>query len=59
MFRCKDADLDHMRRNMIKRSAQRANGQQPTGEDLEFLAADTRTDVKYVTDVLKEAGLMK
>lgn len=59
MFRCKDADLDHMRRNMIKRSAQRANGQQPTGEDLEFLAADTRTDVKYVTDVFKEAGLMK
>lgn len=58
LFQYKDADLNHIRRNMIKRSAQRANGKQPTREDLEFLAADTKTDVEYVQEVLVEAGLM-
>lgn len=58
MFNCKDADLDHMRKNMIKRSALRAKGNMPTREDLEFLAEDTRTDVEYVRKVLKEAGIM-
>lgn len=58
MFRCKDADLDHIRKNMIKRSALRANGRIPTQEDLEFLAADTKTTTGYVKEVLKEAGLM-
>ena len=59
LFRCKDADLDHMRRNMIKRSALRAGGKEPTQEDLEFLAADTKTDASFVKSVLAEAGLMK
>lgn len=58
MLRCKDADLDHMRKNMIKRAVLRANGSKPTQEDLRFLAADTNTDVKYVKNVLMEAGLM-
>lgn len=58
MIRCKDTDIDHIRKNMIKRSALRANGKTPTKEDLEFLAADTRTDVEYVKKVLAEAGLM-
>lgn len=58
MFRCKDADLDHMRKNMIKRAVLRANGSKPTQKDLRFLAADTNTDVEYVKNVLMEAGLM-
>ena len=48
-----------MRRNMIKRSALRAGGKEPTQEDLEFLAADTKTDASFVKSVLAEAGLMK
>ena len=58
MFKCKDADLDHMRRNMIKRAALRAKGNTPTREDLLFLAEDTKTDIEYVKEVLTEAGLM-
>ena len=48
MLRCKDADLDHMRKKMIERAALRANGSRPTREDLEFLAQDTNTSVEYV-----------
>lgn len=58
LFTCKDADLDHIRKNMIKRSALRAKGNRPTQEDLEFLAADTKTSVEYVKEVLAEAELM-
>lgn len=54
MLRCKDADLDHMRKKMIERAALRANGSRPTREDLEFLAQDTNTSVEYVKNVLKE-----
>lgn len=57
MFRCKDADLDHIRRSMIKRSAQRAKGKAPTKEDIEFLAADTKTNLEFVKEALEEAGM--
>ena len=57
-FKCKDADLDHLRKGLIKKSAARAHGNPPTQEDLEFLAADTRTDVEYVKAALQEAGLL-
>lgn len=53
MFSCKDADLDHMRKKMIQRAALRTNGKKPTQEDLEFLAADTKTSVEYVKTVLE------
>ncbi|MCI8609724.1 MAG: PLP-dependent lyase/thiolase [Firmicutes bacterium] len=57
-FSCKDVDLDHLRRGLIKRQAARLQEDSPTQEDLEFLAADTRTDVEYVKRVLEEVGLM-
>lgn len=57
-FSCKDADLDHIRKAMIKRSAKRAKGNPPTQEDLAFLAADTKTNVDYIKKVLTESGLM-
>lgn len=53
-FRCKDADLDHIRRGMIKKSAARAKGKPLTEADISFLAIDTKTDEAYVRAVLQE-----
>ena len=36
MLRCKDADLDHMRKKMIERAALRANGSRPTRKTWSF-----------------------
>lgn len=58
MFKCKDADIDHIRKNMIRRSVLRAHGKAPIETDLEFLAADAKTNVEYVKNVLREAGFM-
>lgn len=57
-FSCRDVDLDHLRRGLIKKSAVRANGKIPTTEDIAFLAADTRTDEDYAKQVLKDIGLL-
>ena len=54
MFRVKELDLDHMRRSLIKKSAARANGKPLTAEDIQFLAADARTDETFVKSVLDE-----
>ncbi len=58
MFKCKDTDLDHMRRKLIIRSAAPIKGKTPTAEDITFLAEDTRTDEEYVKRVLKEENLL-
>ena len=53
LFACKDADLDHMRRKLILKTAEKAGGKL-TAEDIDFLAADTNTDCSYVKKVLGE-----
>ncbi len=56
LFACKDADLDHMRRKLIQRSAEKAGGKL-TRDDIAFLAADTNTDDEYVKKVLIQSGM--
>lgn len=49
-----DADLDHFRRSRIKKAVQKS-GVAPadlTQEDLEFLAAETRTDLDFVKETI-------
>ena len=53
LFACKDADLDHMRRKLILKTAEKAGGKL-TAEDIDFLAADTNPDCSYVKKVLGE-----
>lgn len=58
LFRCKDTDLDHMRRKLIQRSVKNAGVHRATEEDIAFLAADTRTNTAYVREVLTELGVL-
>lgn len=48
----KTADIDHFRKSMIKKTCQKYGVEIPSQEDLEFLAADTKTSVEYVKNVL-------
>lgn len=52
MFKCKDADLDHMREKLILRSLKRAKDRVVTESDIKFLVEDTNTSEEYVNDVL-------
>ncbi len=58
LFRCKDTDLDHMRRKLIQRSVKNAGVHKATEEDIAFLVADTRTNTAYVREVLTELGVL-
>lgn len=48
----KTADIDRFRKSMIKKTCQKYGVEIPSQEDLEFLAADTKTSVEYVKNVL-------
>ena len=50
LIKCKDADLDHMRKSLIKRALKK--NAEPTDEDITFLAEETKSDEKYVRDVI-------
>ena len=56
LFKVKDLDLDKLRKSLIKRSVQRANGKL-TAEDIAFLVADTRSDEAFVKAALDELGV--
>jgi len=48
-IRANDADLAHMRRSYVRNALKAAGeGYVPTGEDIEFLAADTNSDAETV-----------
>jgi hypothetical protein len=47
-------DLARVRKSLIKTALATFNVQTPTDEDIEFLAEETKTNVDYVKNVLKE-----
>ena len=47
-----EADINHFRQSLIKKSVKKAGVEVPTQEDLEFLAAETKTDVEFVKKTL-------
>lgn len=51
------ADIDHFRKSLIKKAVKKA-GTKPTDADLEFLAAETKTDVDFVKATLEAEGLL-
>ena len=53
LLKAKDADLDHMRRSLIRHAAGTVD-HAPTGADVRFLAEETNTDEAFVRSVLNE-----
>ena len=51
-IRAVDADLDHFRASLIKKSCQKFGVTEPNDADLKFLAEETKTDVDFVKKVL-------
>ena len=51
-IRAQDADLDHFRASLIKKSCQKFGVTEPNEADLKFLAVETKTDVDFVKKVL-------
>ena len=48
LMKHKDADIDHMRKSLIKRAAKKVAPKDMTSDDIEFLAAETKTNVDFV-----------
>ena len=54
-IQAKDFDLARMRKSYVRNALKAAPaGYQPTGDDLEFLAADTNSDVAAVEGIVRE-----
>ena len=53
MIKAKEVDLDRMRKSLIKQAMVTYHVDQPSDEDIEFLAEETRTNPDYVKDVIK------
>ncbi len=47
-----EADINHFRQSLIKKSVKKAGVQVLSDKDLEFLAAETKTDVEFVKKTL-------
>ena len=54
LLKAREADLDHMRRSLIRR--QTANASAITDADIAYLAQETNRDEAFVRMVLKELG---
>lgn len=52
-IKCKDADLDRMRKSLIKKACA-ARNPNPTEEDIAFLAEETMTDAAFVKAALEK-----
>lgn len=52
LIKAKDVDLDHMRKSLIK-TAVTTYKVEPTTEDIEFLAEETKSEIAFVKEVLK------
>ena len=52
-IKCKEADLDRMRRSLIKKACA-AHNPNPTEEDIAFLAEETMTDAAFVKAALEQ-----
>jgi len=54
-IRVAEVDLDRIRRSYIRNALRSLlPGEQPTGEDLSFLAAETKSTLDYVEEVIHE-----
>jgi len=54
LIKATDIDLDRMRKSLIKTALKTYNVEKPTDEDIAFLAEETKTDVEFVRNTLKE-----
>lgn len=52
-IKCQEADINHFKASLIKKACKAHNVTEPTEADLEFLAVETKTDVAFVKDVIK------
>ncbi len=57
MIKVRDFDLDKARTSYIKNCITNNKVSEVTKEDLEFLAADTKTDERFVLNILTELGV--
>lgn len=48
----KEADIEHFRASLIKKACKKAGVTDPSAEDIEFLAVETKTDADFVKKVL-------
>lgn len=52
LIKHKEADLDHMRRSLIRRAVKNVNIAQLNNDDLNFLVTETKTNIDFVKQVL-------
>ncbi len=51
-LRIQEADIKHFRESLIKKSCKKRGVTNPTAEDLQFLADETKTDIEFVKNTL-------
>ncbi|MDY6038498.1 MAG: 2-amino-4-oxopentanoate thiolase subunit OrtB [Eubacterium sp.] len=51
-LRLQDADINHFRQSLIRKSCKKHGVTNPTEEDLQFLADETKTDISFVKKTL-------
>ena len=58
-IKCKDADLNHFRKSLIKKAITKAGltSAELKADDYKFLAVETKTDVDFVKKAIEELGL--
>lgn len=54
LIKTTDFDLDRMRRSLVKTALKTYQVTEPTKEDIQFLAEETKTDTDYIEKVLAE-----
>ena len=52
LIKYQEADVNHFRQSLIKKACKKHNQPNPTPEDLQFLADETKTDVDFVKKTL-------
>lgn len=57
MIKARYSDMDKLRKSYIKKSVQHVNASWAEDKDIEYLAAETKSDRKFVTETLKEVGI--
>lgn len=55
LIKHKEADLEHFRKRRITKACEQAGIWEPNQADLEFLAAETKTDVDFVKKTIEES----
>src|SRR6056297_3906831 len=54
LLKAKDLDLDKLRKSYVKNCIKNTGIENPSKEDIEFLAVDTKTNTEFIEKVLKE-----